>query len=133
MTTEGHSYRTYIAYAISLSEFEEYDMAIGMYSRAIELEPKKVNAYQLLANLYSTIGQLDEAVETYKKILHAVPNEAKTYLLLGNAHYLQGDVEKAIASYRAAIKLEPDNDEHKLVYNQVLNEYIDKKRGGVKA
>ena len=61
-----------------------------------------------------------------------MPNDAQTYLLLGNGHYLQGDIEKAIAAYRAAIKLEPENDEHKLVCQLVLDEYIDKKRNGEK-
>ena len=51
-------------------------------------------------------------------------------MLLGNAHYLRGEIENSIASYRAAIKIEPENDEHKLVYIQVLDEYIDKKRRG---
>ena len=69
-------------------------------------------------------------MKEYKEVLHFSQNDAQTYLLLWNAHYLQGDIEKAIASYRAAIKIEPENDEFKLVYFQVLDEYIDKKRKG---
>jgi Mrp family chromosome partitioning ATPase len=46
----------------------------------------------------------------------------------GLAHYLNNEIEKAIAAYRAAINIEPDNDEHKLIYSTVLEEYIDKKR-----
>ena len=37
-------------------------------------------------------------------------------------------VEQAIASYRASINISPENDEYRLVYTQVLDEYIDKKR-----
>ena len=51
-------------------------------------------------------------------------------MLLGNAHYLKGEVEQAIASYRASINISPENDEYRLVYTQVLDEYIDKKRNG---
>ena len=51
-------------------------------------------------------------------------------MLLGNAHYLKGDMEESIASYRASISIEPENDEFRLVYTQVLDEYIDKKRNG---
>ena len=101
-----------------------------MYNKAIELEPKTVNAYQLLANLYSNIGRTEEAVQMYLKILRFAPNDAGTYLLLGNGHYLLGEIEKAVAAYRAAINLDLANDEYKLVYNLVLEEYIDKKRAG---
>ena len=69
-------------------------------------------------------------MDEYKKILRFLPNSAETYMLLGNAHYLKGDVEKAIAAYRSSMSIEPDNDEYKLVYFQVLDEYIDKKRKG---
>ena len=96
----------------------------------IVIDTSRINAYILLANLYTNLNRLDEAMEMYKKALQLSPNNAQTYMLLGNAHYLQSDIEKAISSYRAAIKIEPDNDEHKLVYYQVMDEYIDKKRRG---
>ena len=51
-------------------------------------------------------------------------------MLLGNAHYLDNDIEQAIASYRASINIEPENDEYRLIYTQVLDEYIDDKRKG---
>ena len=127
---EGDNYRAYICYAISLSEFGENDMAIAMYEKAKAIFPKEPNAYQLLGNLYTNLNRLDDAMKEYKEVLHFRQNDAQTYLLLGNAHYLQGDIEKAIASYRAAIKIEPENDEFKLVYFQVLDEYIDNKRKG---
>ena len=66
----------------------------------------------------------------YKEALHATPNDPETYMLLGNAHYLDNDIEKAIASYRSSINIAPENDEYRLVYTQVLDEYIDKKRKG---
>ena len=57
LTMEGDNYRAYICYAISLSEFGEYDMAIEMYKRAIEVFPKEPNAYELLGNLYTNFKQ----------------------------------------------------------------------------
>ena len=33
-------------------------------------------------------------------------------------------IEKAIKSYRAAVNMRPDNDEYKLVFIQVLEDYI---------
>ena len=50
-------------------------------------------------------------------------------MLLGNAHYLDNDIEQAIASYKASIGLAPDNDEYKLIYSQVVEDYIKSVRG----
>ena len=55
---------------------------------------------------------------------------AETYMLLGNAHYMKGEIEQAIGSYRSSINIAPENDEYRLVYTQILDEYIDKKRNG---
>ena len=45
-------------------------------------------------------------------------------MLLGNAHYLDKDIEQAISSYRASIDLAPENDEYKLIYSQVVEDYV---------
>ena len=105
-------------------------MAVEMYKRAQNIQPKEIEAQILLANLYTNFNHLDLAMDLYKEAIRLKPNSAKTYMLLGNAHYLKGDMEESIASYRASISIEPENDEFRLVYTQVLDEYIDKKRNG---
>ena len=50
-------------------------------------------------------------------------------MLLGNTHYLDNDIEQAISSYRASIELAPDNDEYRLVYSQVIEDYVKSVRG----
>ena len=96
-----------------------------MYKKAIECRPKESPAYVLLANLYSNQERISEAIETYKQALQVDPNNAETFELLGNAHYLDNDIDKAIQSYRAAIALAPTNDEYRLIYSQVMEDYIE--------
>ena len=52
-------------------------------------------------------------------------------MLLGNAHYLDNDMEQAIQSYRASISLAPENDEYRLIYSQVMDDYVKSVRGEV--
>ena len=104
-----------------------------MYKKAIEIFPKQPNAYQLLGNLYTNLGRIEEGMDEYKKVLHFAQNDAQTYVLLGNAHYLNNEIEKAIGSYKAAIDIQPENDEFKLVYYQIMDEYIDTKRKEMEA
>ena len=54
-------------------------------------------------------------------------SDAVAHMSMGNSLYMQNNLEKALVSYRDAMKLAPDNDEYKLVYIQILDEYIDKK------
>ena len=121
----------FISYAISLTEFKKYNEAEAMYKKAIEFAPKQPNAYILLANLYSTQNRVKEAIELYRKALRVEPNNAETYMFLGNAHYLDKDIEQAISSYRASIGIAPDNDEYRLIYSQVVDDYVKSARGEV--
>ena len=41
---------------------------------------------------------------------------------------MNNQVEKAINSYRAAVTMRPENDEYKLVFIQVLEDYIKESR-----
>ena len=101
-----------------------------MYNKAIELQPKETNAYVLLANLYTNFNHLDEAMALYKKVLTIKPNDAEVYMLLGNAHYLKGETETALGAYKSAMTIAPENDEYKLIYVQVLDEYVDQHNAG---
>ena len=95
-----------------------------MFKRAIECEPKKSDAYVLLANLYSNKGLFKEAIEIYRKGLQVDPNNAEIFSLLGNVHYLNNDIEQAIQSYRASISIDPTNDEYRLIYSQVIEDFL---------
>ena len=111
------------------TEFKDYKLAHDLYLKAIEINPKKSDAYLLLANLLTGIQKVKEAIEYYKKALNAEPNNAQTYALLGSAHYLDNDIEQAVGAYRSAISISPDNDEYRLIYSQVMEDYVNSVRG----
>ena len=84
-------------------------------------------AFILLGNLYYELGKYDLANEQYQAAVKLNYTDAVAHVSLGNTYYMQDNVEKALVSYREAIRTAPENDEYKLVYLQVLDEYIDKK------
>ena len=43
---------------------------------------------------------------------------------------MNNEIERSIYSYRAAVNLRPENDEYKLVFIQVLEDYINDARKG---
>ena len=52
------------------------------------------------------------------------------YVLLANIYFMNNDIERSIYAYRAAVNLRPENDEYKLVFIQVLEDYIAENRKG---
>ena len=114
-----------------MTEFKEFAAAEAMFKKAIEFDSQSPNAYVLLANLYTSLDRIPEAIALYKKSLQVAPNDAETYMLLGNAHYLDKDIEQAISSYKASISLAPENDEYRLIYSQVMDDYVKSVRGEI--
>ena len=43
---------------------------------------------------------------------------------------MNNEIERSIFSYRAAVNLRPENDEYKLVFIQVLEDYLQEARKG---
>ena len=98
----------------------EYDLAIRIFTRVVELDPKHVDAYDARGKAYGCTGKFDEAVIDFKVALE-IDSRAGTYNNLGLTYYWKGCNEEAINNYTEAIKLYPDN---KLFYfNRALALY----------
>ncbi len=54
-----------------------YEEAIIAYNKALEIDPKNVDAYQALANIYEFRGDIDQAKSTMERALIAVPSNAE--------------------------------------------------------
>ena len=121
-------YRAYICYAISKSDFGKYDEAIALYKKAIEVDPEQPKAYILLGNMYSNQRKFAEAEEQYKEALKITQLDPDLYILIANTYYMNNEIERSIYSYKAAVGLSPENDEFKLVYIQVVEDFIEESR-----
>ena len=114
-------------HAIAFSDAGRIDMAIDKYKEAITIAPNMPNAYILLGNIYVDRHKYLEALDCYKKQREIQPQDAKTYTFIGNTYFMLNDLENAIYTYRTALKHKPDSMENKLVYIEILREYIDRK------
>ena len=65
--------------------------------------------------------------EIYKKAGEINPNDAKTYTFIGNTYFMLDDLENAIYTYRTALSHNSLSMENKLVYLEILQEYIKRK------
>ena len=83
-----NNYKAYICYAISKSDFKDYDDAVAMYKKAIECNPAESNAYILLGNLYSNQKCYKEAEEQYREALKINKMDPSIYVLLANVYFV---------------------------------------------
>ncbi len=88
-----------------------YDKAIEYYQKAININPKYVEAYNNMGIIYSKQGNDNKALEMYEKAISINPEHASTYANMGAAYNNKGDFDKAIKLYGKAININPSDAE----------------------
>lgn len=84
---------------------ENFDLAEKKYIEIIRLDPKYIEAYRGLAEVYGKLGQNKEAEETYKFLHHLVPNDDQVLVNLAELAEKSGQVTKAIQYYEKSLLL----------------------------
>ena len=90
---------------------QEYEKAIGHYTKAIRLKPDLANAYNNRSKAYGQKGDVDAAIQDLNKAIDLNPQLVEAYNNRGNAYNLKGDVDAAIQDYTTAIDLNSQNAE----------------------
>jgi non-specific serine/threonine protein kinase len=83
-----------------------------LFEKAIELNPKNPQMYQLLLGLgqaYALQHKYAQALLAYNKAEELAPDRWEAYLLRGQVYYRQGLYEKAIEEYTLASNRDPNN------------------------
>jgi len=82
--------------------------AFTFYKKAIDMEPKRVDAYYYIAALYHLQGQLDESIVNFEKAAELNPNDASVFNNLGVLYYSKDKLKKAERNFQKAIEIEPN-------------------------
>jgi tetratricopeptide (TPR) repeat protein len=77
--------------------------ALADYSKAIELDPKLVDAYYYRAELYKEMGNTPAAIQDYSKVIVLDPAYSSVYLYRAELYEKTGDYTKAIQDYSTDI------------------------------
>ena len=87
------------------------EKALKDFSRAIDIDPSRADAYVGRANTLSTLGRYEEALSDYNRAIEIDPELANAYANRGSAHSQTGQYKKAIADYEKALELDPEIDD----------------------
>ena len=81
---------------------------INYFTKAVELNPKLVEAYEKRAIHYYFQRRYDNAIQDYTKITELKPEGSEAYLMLGSSHLKKKELEPAIKNLSRAIELDPN-------------------------
>lgn len=95
--------------ADALQKQKQLDQSIESYERAINMNPRIVNSYNNLAELYRSKGMYQKAVDTMKLGLKEFPNDGTMYGNMSWYYSLAEESPEAIAAGQKAIELAPDS------------------------
>lgn len=90
-------------------EAKRYDEAVAEYSKAIELDPRYVDAYNNRGIVYKRTGQYDLAVADFTKGIALAARDIDLYTNRASVYWLQKNWAAAEADYATAIRLNPND------------------------
>jgi tetratricopeptide (TPR) repeat protein len=93
----------------SVEKEQYYEQARRSYQKALEVEPKNLQALAAMARYYSAIDDRPRAVATYRRAVQLYPREALLYQELGMCHARWREWEPALANLSHAVELDPEN------------------------
>ncbi len=86
-------------------KMNDYINAIQAHRKAIELDPKNINAKQDLIRIHNDLGHIKTAIN----LLTASLDKASAWNMLGNAYRRLSDYESATDAFQKAVDLAPDD------------------------
>lgn len=90
---------------------QHLEHAVADYTRAIDLDPQYVKAYNNRGNAYAALGEEESALDDYDMGLQLDPNLALAYFNRGLLRYRIGDIEQAVADLETYLELVPDAED----------------------
>src|SRR5438477_3899530 len=98
------------ARAVKRASEGQYEKAIGIYKRVLELQPSFHAARRDLAMAYMELGDVDNATNHLIEVLRLDPKDAWSWVVLGNLYIREkGDLETGEKFVRKALEIKPDD------------------------
>jgi len=83
--------------------------AIVAYNKAIQLEPRNIDAFVGLADVYTNINKPKLAEQTYRRAIELQPGNWEAWVNYGRYQFNAGQFNKAEKSFRRVVALTPDS------------------------
>lgn len=111
-----------LAQARKMVEEKKYDKAVDKYLLLKELVRSNVDLHIELARVYSYKDDHENSIREYQAVLHSHPEKENEIIYeLANQYKWNGNLEEALSSYKKALDYDPDNEQFRSDYAEVLS------------
>jgi tetratricopeptide (TPR) repeat protein len=86
-----------------------YEDGVRVFQKAIEIDNRRSEAYQGLANAYAKLNDFPKAEATFFKAIALRPGDWTAYKALGVYYISRREYQKAAEQFRKVVDLSPDN------------------------
>ncbi len=94
--------------------------AFNTFSKVVQLDPKRFNAWFNMGTMLRGSGQNQAAKQAFGNVIRIDPNDAETYGSLGLIFLEEGKLEAAEKCFRAALRLDPVDQVAAKALSQIL-------------
>jgi hypothetical protein len=101
--------------------------AFRAFSRVVQLDPKRFDAWFNIGTMLRSSGQDDAAKQAFGNVIRIDPNDAEAYGSLGIIFQEEGKLEPAEKCFRAALRLNPTDQ----IAANALLQILEKRRNQV--
>ena len=98
-----------VAEGNKFGQARQFDKAVEMFRKAVELDPNLASAQRGLGYAYSNLGRYSEALGPLETAVRLEPQVAQSHFFLGANYIGLRKPEEAYASLSEAIRLDPNN------------------------
>ncbi|CAB4381068.1 unnamed protein product [Rhizophagus irregularis] len=98
---------------------KNYEKAIELFTKAIEIDPTNHVLYSNMSACYASLKQYDKALESANKTIELKKDWAKGYSRKGAALHGLGKLEEARDTYQEGLKHDPNNAQLKKSFDEV--------------
>ncbi|MBM3301877.1 MAG: tetratricopeptide repeat protein [Deltaproteobacteria bacterium] len=105
----GSKAKEYFRAGYMASMAREWDSAVSLFTKAVELDPVNPEVYLQRAACFQMADRIDEAIADYEKTLALKPDYYLALEYLAKLYEIKGEYEKAVNLYARALPLVSDS------------------------
>jgi len=97
-----------------------FDEVVEMLEQVVREDPKVIDGWFMLGNMYAKVGRPREAIDFFKRALALKPDDEMAVVNLANAYRQLGRDDEALVGFKRFLELDPKNSQVRYAVAEIL-------------